>query len=426
MNIKQKLIRVFVFYRLFYQWKHLARKTGQLEYPRPDKQSLVIVPCDPWSVGGSRGDEAMLMGVINQFRRRNKNIQIHIVCSDENGCKYINNLPVSGVRAIPSWNGAYPIERIYKSIIDSKPTDVVVLGADCMDGFYSPDLSLNLLAIYDLCNHTSNINSTLLGFSFNEDPSQLMVRAFRSLSTGANIRLRDAVSLTRYKKIVNRPAELVADAAFMLEPQDGFQLYDKVMLWAEEQRKQGKIIIGLNFHPMLRCYSGADDIKSDAILLSTIIEKILLQNSDVSLILIPHDNRSRLTDNLMLSTIYDYLKNHKFEQRILYFSEVPRASQLKALCGILDALISSRMHLAIAALGMKVPVMAATYQGKFEGLFQHFGLDSTFLLNPQKFLSDDLIEKFNLFKSSLSELRQKIKERLPLVQELSNKNFQNE
>ena len=124
--------------------------------------------------------------------------------------------------------------------------------------------------------------------------------------------------------------------------------------------------------------------------------------------------------------MYDYLKNHTSGQCIFYDAEVPRASQLKALCGLLDGLISSRMHLAIAALGMRVPVMAATYQGKFEGLFQHFGLDGTFLLNPQEFLSDTLIDKFNLFINSLPELRQKISRKLPLVLELSNKNLQDE
>ena len=179
-----------------------------------------------------------------------------------------------------------------------------------------------------------------------------------------------------------------------------------------------------NFHPMLRTYSGAEDVKGDAIILAHRMEEILQQHPTVSLVLIPHDDRSRLSDNLMLSTIFDTL--HKYHSRIFYSPEVPRAPQLKALCGLLDGLISSRMHLAIAAFGMEVPVMAATYQGKFEGLFLHFNLDDTFLLNPKRFLSHEIVETFASFLQAIPDLKKQFSERLPVVQQLSYKNLKDE
>lgn len=426
MTIKQNITKVIVFCRMYRQWKQLARHVVKSKYKSPASPSLVIVPCDPWSVGGSRGDEAMIMGCIDHYRQKYAEIPIHIVCAKE-GEQYIKNMPITGISPISSWNGCYSTQNVYTSIINASPSDVVILGADCMDGYYSPLTSLELLSIYDLCYKTSTLRAKLLGFSFNAKPSWLMIRAFNSLSSDIKIRLRDSVSLSRYKKKVNRPASLVADAAFMLQPNTAFPLYKEIETWTNNRRANGQTIIGLNFHPMLRSYSRAEDIKEDAMLLAKNVETILTKHPKVSFVFIPHDDRVGITDNLMLSTMYRYLKDiERIDERIYYSSEVPRASQLKALCGLLDGLISSRMHLAIAALGMKVPVMAATYQGKFEGLFQHFGLDSTYLLSPQYFLSDVMFQKFESFLKNIPELKRQIAERLPFVQKLSVNNFEDE
>ena len=426
MSIKMILVRDIVFYRMYRQWKKLAKNVVKQSHPKPDTPLLVIVPCDPWSVGGSRGDEAMLTSVIHSYRQKYPEIPIHIVCAEE-GLKYVRNLPIKGIAPIPSWNGNYSTRQVYESILAVNPTDVVLLGADCMDGFYSPTLSLELLSLHDLCSKTQNLRSRLLGFSFNEKPSWLMVQAFRSLTPDTRILIRDDVSYSRYLKRVNRPARLVADAAFMLQPEAGFPLYDEISQWVDLQRSEGKTIIGLNFHPMLRAYSGPEDIKSDALLFAKNVEKILTKHNDLCFVFIPHDGRSRLTDNLMLSTMYDYLKGSMTgDSRVFYSPDVPRAPQLKAICGLLDGLISSRMHLAIAALGMGVPVMAATYQGKFEGLFHHFDLDETFLLDPKRFLSDEMVSVFDTFIAKLPELKQLISDRLPSVQDLSNANLRNE
>jgi polysaccharide pyruvyl transferase WcaK-like protein len=84
------------------------------------------------------------------------------------------------------------------------------------------------------------------------------------------------------------------------------------------------------------------------------------------------------------------------------------------------------MHLAIAALGMNVPVMAATYQGKFEGLFHHFGLDDKYLLTPDRFLSQEMIDTFSMFVEELPILSQQVAEKMPEVLEKSKLNLADE
>lgn len=424
MFVKRHIVDTLVFWRTYRLWKRKAKQAQASAYKTPNAPCLVIVPCDPWSVGGSRGDEAMITGVVQHFLHLNPGIIIYMVCADEKGEAYIKGLSSFRITPIVSWNGAYNLGRVYDSIMEVRPTDVVILGADCMDGFYSPLLSLSLLALHDLCTKTPEVRSRLLGFSFNEHPSWLMVWAFKSLGKDVRIRLRDSVSLSRYKKRVNDRALLVADAAFMLCPKDDFSLYGTLRSWVERCKEGGKMVIGFNFHPMLRQYCDAEDIKADARRLAVNVEKMLLRHNDVCFVFIPHDVRLGLTDNLMLSTMYKCLK--AYGGRIFYSPEVPRASQLKALCGLLDGLISSRMHLAIAAFGMMTPVMAATYQGKFEGLFRHFGMDGTFLLSPDAFLSDAMPATFDTFIAALPALREQISAKLPYVCELSNKNLKDE
>lgn len=429
-DIKNRLVGHYVFYTLLRQWHKL-----QLQKTVADNSTdrrLVVIPCDPETVGGSRGDEAMIMGVMQYYRKQYPHIPISVVCADALGGQYVKTaLSAFGATAITSWNGAYPLERVYNSVTSCHPSDVVILGADCMDGFYSPTLSLTLLALHDLFSRTNGIQSHLLGFSFNAKPDKRIISAFKSLTSNIVIRLRDAVSYQRYNNRVGRPARLVADAAFMLQPDVSCELYHHIEKWTKAQHEEGQSVIGLNFHPMLRPYEGQADIESDALIVAKHVEKILQQHPNVSIVFIPHDDRSRLSDNVMLSVMYKYLqtcsdKNGCIPDRVLYSAEVPRASHLKAICGLLDGLVTSRMHLAIAALGMNVPVMAATYQGKFEGLFQHFGMNGDFLLSPSEFLSDAVEDKFTDFLTQIPNLKTQITAVLPNVLSLSYLNICNE
>ncbi len=413
--------QLVAFSRQYIQWRHIISIVPQ----HVDCQErLVIVPCDPWTVGGSRGDEAMLMAVIQQYRLKNSRLPIDVVVCDEVGCEYIRHLPIENVMALPIWNGPYPLARIYRAVLAQKASHVVLLGADCMDGHYSPLLSLTLLNLHDLFSRTPSMESRLLGFSFNDKPYRPLYFAFNHIANGTIINLRDPISCDRFRRKVSVHAGLVADAAFMLRSDRCFEGFNKLENWIRERRNGcRRTIIGFNFHPMLRNYGGAEDIKKDAVILAHNIEIILQERLNVDFVLIPHDNRSRLTDNLMLEVIYSYLHQKQLQDRVYYDAEVYRAPQLKAICSLIDGLISSRMHLAIAALGQGKSVMAASYQGKFEGLFQHFRLPDTYLLNPDVFISDAMIPVFYSYLDHLRELTSQVEKMLPSVVQLSQKNL---
>ena len=82
------------------------------------------------------------------------------------------------------------------------------------------------------------------------------------------------------------------------------------------------------------------------------------------------------------------------------------------------------MHLAIAALGMHVPVMAAECQGQVRGLFAHFDYPEHYLLTPEQFCGDAFLGAADVFVANLRNLKLHILTALPKVRELSRKNFE--
>ncbi|MCM1501094.1 MAG: polysaccharide pyruvyl transferase family protein [Bacteroidales bacterium] len=420
MNLK-KVSEAKVFVKEYKQWHSLSKKIKNVHNNIP---ALVIIPCDPWSVGGSRGDEAMIMAVIQNFRTKYPKIPITVVSGSEKGDEYINDLPIENVSPMRIWTGNYPLERIYKGCINAKATHVVLLGADCMDGFYSPSISLTLLSLHDLFTRTPGIESFLMGFSFNENPYWLMPMAFRHISNRTVINLRDDVSRQRFISKTGIKAGLVADSAFMLIPDNAFEGYNKLEAWIHGRRfSSDRFVIGMNFHPMLRKYSGPEDIRKDALVLAHNVEQILKGNPSVDFVFIPHDDRSCLTDNLMLGVMHEYIVQIGLGDRIYYDEKVYRAPQIKAICHLLDGLVSSRMHFAIAALGQGKSVLVASYQGKFDGLFKHFNLPNQYILPPNSFISDEMVSVFNDYLSHITALNAVVRSRIDEVIELSERNI---
>lgn len=418
-EIKNKLGVFLSFNQQYFRWKRIHPSKIDIK-----NDNLLIVPCDPWAIGGSRGDEAMLIAIIQWYRKKYPRSHIFIISASEEGCDYINNLPYPEITALYEWCGTNPIDRIYKTAINIDINSVILLGADCMDGFYSPFVSLTLIALHELFSLTGNIKSRLMGFSFNNTPYQPICRAFDSLSSDVCINLRDPISLQRFKKQIRINAGLVADVAFLLTPDYDFDGYKKLREWTTlRHQAQGQYVIGFNFHPMLRKYGDVNGIRKDALAMAEILAEILRQNKNIHFVIIPHDNRNKLTDNIMLGTISNELSRMGLPERFYYDPLVYRASQIKALCGLIDGLVSSRMHLAIAALGQGKSVMAATYQGKFEGLFRHFDLPEDYLLSPDDFISSNMIDCFFNYINHLPQLTQQVQSRLNHVMELSNKNF---
>ncbi len=98
-------------------------------------------------------------------------------------------------------------------------------------------------------------------------------------------------------------------------------------------------------------------------------------------------------------------------------------AKIKRIVGLLALVVTGRMHLAIASLGMGTPVLCVAYQDKFEGLFQHFDFPLEYLAQPQECVTDAFSIKIENAIQHLDEMRDRIAKALPEVMRASERNL---
>lgn len=360
--------------------------------------SLVLVPCDPWSVVGSRGDEAMICTVLQDFRRRHPDGRVTIVTASphlERNGDAVRIARQFGATYVCAWKGHFVLSSILQTVRTVEATDVVVLGADCMDGFWGVRTSRILLGVADVCVRLG-LRTLLTPFSWNEKPAAAMIRAFCQVTPRLSIFVRDPVSLSRFNgQLPQVQARLTADIAFGLEPEFSPRV-KKILAEMEADRQHGKLVLGVNLNPALKI-----DIAAVARQLKLV---------DAAVYCIPHDYRGT----------GDLGEMSKLGVGRLVEDELS-AAELKALASGCDAMFTSRMHLGIAALGIGVPMGGFVYQGKFAGLLEHFGLPQDVIVRPDR--PEDFAAAVKVLLSQNQALKRQVAERLSVVRRMAQEVF---
>ena len=400
---------------LLHEWQNQPLAESS---PNSVLSSVLIATPDPRFLINSKGDEAMITGVTENILAKYPDCKVSIL-SD------LTELPVSlvnlGVTLEPRWST--PWSLTYLTQVISRYDSLVIVGADIMDGHYSPISAARLWVIGDIAARLGK-RAMVLGFSFNSQPSNWLKPFIKRLSPALRIYSRDAVSQQRFNNFCNAPrADLVADSAFLLKPRPNSTVVERIDQWCRKQRSQDKIICGFNIHPMLIKNASMEQINHLVVSSAEAISQVLAKRP-VSFVLISHDYRGpKVGDCEMLSSIAEKL-NRLNADRILTFQEHLHAAELKALAGLMDLVITGRMHLSIAALGQGTPVAAITYQGKFHGLFQHFGLNEQLLISPDEILNDSAFADWMINALDQHQaLATQVRNRLPQVRLLAEKNL---
>lgn len=424
-KIKQALVRWYVLKKECHVHRQVTCQPESDGTNRSEK-TLVIIPCDPDGVIGSRGDEAMIVASIQHFQKNNgEESSIYVVCSNEfhnPGWPTIETR--YNVKLLRIWHGPFPNGVVAREIEKLHPSHINILGADCMDGYYSPNISFELLSLYVIF-QKRGYKTSLLGFSYNNHPHPLSNRLFKKIGKEVVFNLRDSQSLRNFSHFTSIPQiRLVADSAFMLMPNKESEARKRYEGVITALRNQGiSTVLAFNFHPMLSKNQTDEELSIYTHKLAEHLNRLLRRNPKLAIVLLPHDDRARISDNFVLQEIYNYLSQENGE-RVVYDSRVYRSEDIKGVVDLFDGVISSRMHLAIAAMGMEVPVMTVEYQGKFRGLFKHFKYPERFLLTPEEFTSNIFEQRTEDFIEQLPDLKKCLQQALPEVMKLSSLNFQ--
>lgn len=385
----------------------LSRKHGS----KADRV-LLMSPTPYW---GSLGDEAMLIASCEYLQRNGCQVGV-CVNSREDLPNFTN-----GFDAVVSIPNLYtPKLRTGVDFINKvKEWDAIgVFGADVIDGVYSKERSVAMLdkiiEMKELGAHAALLGSSVRGHDVKPQTRE-------KLKTIGEERLhfRDPVSANRVHRVTGLNGVVVADAAFLLESRlcsSGERLLEKI----DEFSKSTNHTWGVNTN--WRLFDGYIDRQDYISLVVEIAGKVDKRFGRTSFVLLPHDTRGGRGSDFEVASDIDRRMKEEGMYSICPDPEI-RSYSIKRVCQDFDFVLTSRMHVAIAALGVGCPVASISYQGKFEGLYEHFGLNQGIF--PGKRIAErQALQRFVLSTfENREKMKAQIRSELPRIKDLAERNF---
>ena len=385
----------------------------------PHPPRYLIIPGDIDNPMGSRGDQAMFTVILSQIQGAAKPAIVEIAV--RNPAKISPILP-QGVDAVSF--GAISTEGWKRTAALEGYDALFIQGSDVMDGFYDEAFAFQLWDIARAA-HSQMDDCSILGISLNAGMAERVRQAILSAPGALNVGVRDPISLERLRSIRPGFGKLVADIAFLLPARPLSLCTPPVkhsLAWCQSRQNAGNIVVGVNIHSML--FWGCDSGRTEQ-LVATFADamRTAMAEYKISFLLLPHDFRETIADGLVLERMFRLIQPD-FPEHVHLHADASHANEFKTLVGGLDALVTARMHLAIAALGQSVPVAAVPYQDKFEGLFQLFDLPGSLMLAPgQACHTENVLRLFKTLIKERQDLSLKIGESLPGIIALAEDNF---
>lgn len=403
--------------RLTAEWRRLsARTVGTLQ--RNPVRRLIILPSDPATLIGAKGDEAMMQAVVQRLAAVEPGLEVGVVTATTDAAEAARRM---GFEPLPAWREPWSLAGFVAALAAFRPDAMVVIGADVLDGYYSPNTALRMLSAADIMAR-SGVRTAITGFSFNDAPSPHVRPVLDGACPALRINVRDRISLDRFRKFSRAPAALVADVAFALPPDRQSPRVAVIAEWIKQRRAGGDTVLAFNLHPMLIRDGDAARVRALTDSAANALQQ-LAGRHPLSVLLLSHDYRGARGDDACLSVLHGLLDDALCE-RLAYPLERLSAAELKAVAGLVDGVVTGRMHLAIATLGMGVPVAALTYQDKFQGLFDHFHLPDSLLIAPQEAMDTArLAAVLEAFVTGLPGYRASVAQALPAVMRSVEGNF---
>ena len=392
--------------------RRLRKKSAHLQ-PVSGEKRFLILPSDPVAPSGSMGEMAMLSGLTQTLRTQHPDAKFTLVGTRSHEI----TLPgVGEVEVVPAWtgrDGSLAFDQLIR-----QHHALFGLGADVLDGKYGAALVCRFVSY---CNHAVRLGipATIIGFSFNSTPRRPAVHSLSRLHPDVRVNVRGQPSLRRFTKSVGTAATLCADVAFLMAP--SLETEAETEGWLNEMRIAGRIPVGVNMsaHAFSQVISiiGADAL---AARMAQELSKAA-EHDSLAYLLMPHDVKSQSGDITLLRALEKSL-NALGMGHVRYVLQTDPA-RIKRVAGLLDLVITGRMHLAIAALGMKTPILSITYQDKFEELYQVFNLPQEDIVQSQHCVTNALSEHISRAIARRSTTAALITKNMPSVQRLAEQNL---
>lgn len=373
---------------------------------RSAKRAGTVVLCPPIPEE-NLGDQAMVMAVVDTLIQKEQCPVILVATGPRKLTRYVSpNVEIVDAHEHFSSGSAYLSERRFRNSLTNR-SRLVLIGADILDETYGERRShLTLDAVL----HASKrgVSCRILSFSVSCEPSPTLASRLRQLSaSGVRLLVRDPHSYARLAPLLLENLELSADVALLLKPCSVKELSDETKDFV--CRNHGSLL-GLTLTDGVLY----PEIRKEAITRFARAFELILSEANIAIVMIPHHPND-------IPILDDVAREIGNPERVHVISELPNARQVKCITQHCEHVFSSRLHVALAALGVGTPVSCFPRKGKFEGQFEHFGLDEGVF--PISTLPSSPDELRNLFLHRLSKNandRNKIKAALPRLQSMAS------
>ncbi|NES66884.1 MAG: hypothetical protein F6K24_17300 [Okeania sp. SIO2D1] len=389
---------------------------------RIPNSAILLPPAAP----GSLGDEAMVCASTDYLKQQG--IENFCLIDHTNNQTYpidvMENINLRNFFIYQTWY-KFIFSFIYAGWKVNQYERFYSLGADIMDGYYSNYYTFKTVKIAEIASFLG-LSTGILGFSCNRQPTNISKQLLSTLQSNVRLNARDKISYQRLIDSIDHPVNLVADLAFLLKPAEQSDKLAQVLEWVNTQKSQNKIILGINIHGLLLKNLEGITVNDLVQVLAETITKLHQENRQLSFIFLPHDRRkiNGVNDDILSKKVIESLPSEVASSCF----KIPfpcLAREIKAIVKHIDCVLTGRMHLGIACLGQGTPIACITYQGKFEGLYQHFNLEPLFIEPKKLFVpnQNELVELVHKLIDKRQSLHEQVISKIDGVKELSRANF---
>ena len=330
--------------------------------------TFVAPPTSP----GSLGDEAFVLGLITELLAAGRPVKVLLSGNGQAWPEVDPDLIVPVPRLF-----ARRVGQAERDMIDTLGAGdrVILLGADTLDGTYGSAGRDRFLALA-LAASARGAAVDVVSFSLRRsgDRSKLLRFVFK---TADRVVARDVLSVRLCREVYGRSALVAPDAAFLVPPPPGGPGWNA----------DGPLVINLSTRAEQSRTLSRQDIADD---LATVIARGAAAESPGRPVLtLPHDVRPYCGDLDSLGRLEEALRRFRLRPTRPDNPHPGPSEVRQLLCGT-SLVITGRMHLAIAALSVGVPVIGLTYHDKWEGLWDLFDLPRELLLDARTTESDEV------------------------------------
>ena len=241
------------------------------------------------------------------------------------------------------------------------------------------------------------------------EPDELPGELAEHLSLFDAITVRESISYEAFVKCgFGDKAHLVADPAFLLEPEE-------VVL--PEGFKEGELV-GINLSPFILNYTKNREQVVESIY--ALIDHILTK-TEMNVMLVPH---VRIDSGDDMDTLRPIFKRYRDTGRVLLLDDYALSCrQLKGYISKCRFFIGARTHSIIAAYSTCVPALALGYSVKAKGIARDiFGSEENLVLPVQTFNDPEAtVRGFNYLVEHEAEIKERLVSSMPSYKEKARK-----